>query len=114
MVRLLERLGVRSEKRRILMRRGALVALGMTAVVLVGCSSGETKISKSKSEKFVADQLNPKADKVTCPDGVTAKASVTYQCQVHYADGDHGTVTVHVQDDKGNVVVNPDDLHIVK
>jgi hypothetical protein len=92
---------------------GALSLVGMVVFVAVIAffGSSETKISKSKSERFVGDHLHPSAESVTCPDGITSKAGVTYECQVRYANGDTATATVHITDDKGNVTIAPEDLH---
>lgn len=93
---------------------GGLSVLAVIALLLVVAIAGtsHTKISKSKSERFVSEILNPKPESVVCPDGITARANTTYECQVRYADGSRGTVTVHVRDGEGNVTIGPGDLHV--
>ena len=91
------------------------IGLGMVVagLVLAGCGSNTT-ISKSKAESFVRGQLQPAPSSVSCPDEVEAKSGSTFECQVNYADGDRGHVTVHMTDDKGGVQVGPGDLHIAE
>ncbi len=83
----------------------------VAGLFLAGCGS-ETTISQSKAEGFVRGQLQPAPSVVSCPDDVEAEAGKTFECQVTYADGDRGRVTVHMTDDEGGVRVGPGDLDV--
>ena len=92
-------------------RPSRIVLLALAATTLAGCGS-ETTIATGKAEEFVRGQLQPAPSEVKCPDGVKAEEGKTFECNVSYADGDRGTVTVHMTDDEGGVQVGPGDLHL--
>ena len=92
-------------------RRFGIAFLALTPLFFAGCGS-ETTIAKGKAEDFVRDQLRPAPSGVRCPDDVKAERGKTFECDVNYADGNRGTVTVHMTDDDGGVRVGPGDLRI--
>lgn len=93
------------------MRRMFWLGVVLATAGLAGCS-GETTIDHAKAEKFLSDNLNPKAQSVTCPDGIKAKTGTTFECKIVYADGVNATATVHVTSDNGDVETKPEDLHL--
>ncbi len=89
-----------------------LVAVfAMTAVT--GC--GDVSIDKGKAEDLarkVANSGTVKLKTVTCPDGITAKKGASFNCDLVYADGAKGTITLQESDDKGSVHTATADIHV--
>ena len=95
-------------------RRSRFLVLALVAVILTsGCVvKRETKLSRQKTEGFVREQLSPRPDSVTCPDVEKIQNGAAFDCNVQYADGRSGTLTLHMIDDEGGVRFGPEDLRI--
>jgi hypothetical protein len=82
-------------------------------VALAGC--GSTTIDKGKAEKLArkaAGSGTVALKTVSCPSGLTAKKGASFDCDLVYADGTKGTITIHETDAKGNVQTGGTDIHI--
>ena len=95
--------------------RKAFTAVAVTGslVALTGC--GETKIDKGKAEglaRKVAGSGTVTLKTVSCPSGLAAKKGATFDCNLVYADGAKGTITIHQTDDSGNVRTGGTDIHV--
>jgi hypothetical protein len=100
-------------------RLGLAAAAVVPAFALAGCSS---TIDSSKANQLVRKAVangngTLKLKSVDCPDGVTAKAGATFTCKVsltQVSDGSvhSGTVTVHMTNSSGRVVVGPSDFQV--
>jgi hypothetical protein len=98
---------------------GVIAAAALPALVVSGCTS---EIDSGKASQLIRQAVAKgnglvKVRSVACPSGVTAKAGGTFDCkvtltQVSNGAAHSGTVTVHMTDSKGHVVVNPSDFHI--
>src|SRR5437870_1937714 len=90
-----------------------ITCLAVGAVLFGGC--GTTKIDHAKAEnlirKSVAGLGQTKVKSIKCPSNVKVKKGGTFTCRGTLENGAHGTVTVHMTDDKGKVVVYPSDYH---
>jgi hypothetical protein len=85
-------------------------------VALAGCSTGGIKIDKGKAEELVrkiAGSGTVPLKTVTCPSGEKAKKGATFDCDLVYADGTKGTITIHQTDDKGAIRTAGTDIHII-
>jgi hypothetical protein len=90
----------------------ALIAI-TAAVALAGC--GSTTIDKKKAEDLarqVADSGTVKTKSISCPSNVKVKRGGTFSCDLVYTDGTKGTITLHMNDDKGNVSTKGTDIKI--
>jgi hypothetical protein len=100
------------------MRRLTIVPLTLAAVALAGCSASvgtTTKIDPKKAEDLgrkVAGSGRIQLTSIKCPDGIEAKAGASFDCDITYADGATGTITLHETDDKGSVKTTGNDIHI--
>jgi hypothetical protein len=98
--------------------RSALVApLAASLVALCGCSAsvGGNKIDHKKAEdvaRKVAGSGTVQLKTVTCPSGVDAKKGADFDCDLVYADGTKGTITIHQTDDSGRISTAGTDIHI--
>jgi hypothetical protein len=90
------------------------VPLAVSLVALAaGC--GEVKIDSGKAEglaKKVAGTGTIKLTSATCPDNVKAKKGADFNCDLVYADGTKGTITIHQQDDTGSIRTAGTDIRI--
>ena len=96
------------------MRRLAAIPLATALVVAIsGC--GEVKIDSGKAEglaKKVAGSGTVKLTSVSCPDNIKAKKGADFDCNLVYADGTTGTITIHQQNDTGSIQTAGTDIHI--
>ena len=98
---------------------GVLAAAVLPVLALAGCTS---EIDNNKADQLIRQAVAKgngvvKVKSVNCPSGVTAKAGGTFDCKLtltQVSDGSthSGTVTVHMTDSKGHVVVSPSDFHV--
>jgi hypothetical protein len=85
----------------------------LLAALVAGC--GETQIDSGKAEDLarkVAGTGTVKLESVSCPDGIKAKKGEDFKCDLKYADGATGTITIHQEDDNGSVRTNAQDIHV--
>jgi hypothetical protein len=78
-----------------------------------GC--GETKIDKGKAEglaKKVAGSGTVKLTSASCPDDIKAKKGADFDCDLVYADGTKGTITIHQENDEGSIRTAGTDVHV--
>jgi hypothetical protein len=83
------------------------------AAMIAGC--GETTIDQKGAENLarkVANSGQVKLKSVSCPSGLKAKKGANFDCDLVYADGAKGTITLHQLDDKGHVRTTGADIHI--
>jgi hypothetical protein len=88
-----------------------VAALAMAA--LTGC--GGIEINKGKAEDLarkVAGSGTVHLKTVSCPAGVKAKKGASFDCDLVYADGTKGTITIHQTDDNGAVRTAGSDIHV--
>jgi hypothetical protein len=100
-------------------RLGLAAAALAPAFALAGCSS---TIDSGKANQLIRKAVangngSFKVKAVDCPGGVTAKAGGTFTCKVsltQVSDGSvhRGTVTVHMTNASGHVVIGPSDFHV--
>jgi hypothetical protein len=86
-----------------------------TALVVAVAGCGEVKIDSGKAEDLarkVAGSGTVKLTSVSCPDDIKAKKGADFDCDLVYADGTKGTITIHQQDDEGSVRTAGTDIHI--
>jgi hypothetical protein len=95
-------------------RRLLTVALAASLVALVaGC--GQAKIDHGKAEDLgrkIAGSGTVALKTISCPSDVKAKKGVDFDCDLVYADGTKGTITIHQLDDKGKIGTAGADIHI--
>jgi uncharacterized protein DUF4333 len=101
-------------------RRSLCVALA-TALAATGCnaslSTGDIKIDQKKTEglaRQIAGSGTVPVKSVSCPKGLKAKKGADFDCDLVYADGTKGTITIHQLDDKGRIRTSASDIHIAK
>lgn len=91
-----------------------VVPVLLAALLATGC--GETTIDSAKAEKFIADtvtdQVGAEVESVECPEGLVAKQGETFDCTVTGTDGSSGKAEVTEKDDKGNVNVSAQFVHV--
>ena len=83
------------------------------ACLIAGC--GEVKIDSGKAEDLarkVAGSGTVKLTSVSCPEDLKAKKGDDFDCDLVYADGTKGTITIHQQDDEGAIRTAGSDIHI--
>jgi hypothetical protein len=84
------------------------------ALALAGC--GETRIDAGKAEglirALVTERVGAKVATVACPEGITAKQGVTFECRVSGTDATKGNVVVTGRDSRGSVEVSAPFLHV--
>jgi hypothetical protein len=103
------------QSRRKPVRSAFTAAVAASLVALTGCSTGEIQIDKSKAEglaRKVAGSGTVALKTVTCPSGVKAKKGADFDCNLVYADGTKGTITIHQTDDTGGIRTAGTDVHI--
>ena len=86
-----------------------------TALVVAIAGCGEVKIDSGKAEGLaekVAGSGTVKLTSASCPDDIKAKKGADFDCDLVYADGTKGTITIHQQDDEGSVRTAGTDIHI--
>lgn len=86
-------------------------ALSAVLVLAAACSR-ETKIDSGKTETLIQDQVTPRPKAVTCPGDVSAERGKSFECGIEMQNGQRGTITVHMTDDKGRIRIGPGDLHL--
>jgi Domain of unknown function (DUF4333) len=95
-------------------RRLFAVPLAASLVALVaGC--GEIKIDQGKAEDLarkIADSGQVKTKTISCPSDEKAKKGADFDCDLVYADGTKGTITIHQRNDKGDIATAGADIHI--
>jgi hypothetical protein len=97
------------------MRRFLAVSLAVPLLLAGGCSSGEIKIDQKKAEglaRQIAGSGTVAVKTVSCPRGLKAKKGADFDCNLVYADGTKGTITLHQVDDKGRLHTSGTDIHI--
>jgi Domain of unknown function (DUF4333) len=95
-------------------RRSALV---LVALVLAGCGASEDGkvIDRAGAEGFarkVAGSGPIKLKSLECPDGQEAKAGESFDCDIEYADGAKGTITLHMTNDSGGLRTSAAEIHV--
>jgi hypothetical protein len=100
-------------------RLGLAAAALVPAFALAGCAS---TIDNGKANQLIRKAVASgdgtlKLKSVDCPGGVTAKAGGTFTCKVSLTQVSNGsvhsgTVTVHMTNSSGHVVVGPSDFHL--
>ena len=96
------------------MRRVFAVSLALPLVLAAGCGSADT-IDHKKAEELarkVADSGRVRLKSVSCPSGQKLKKGATFDCDLVYAEGTKGTITIHQTDDKGGIRTAGTDIHI--
>ena len=92
---------------------GLCLALAL-AGTLAGC--GETRIDADKTEDLIRDlvseQVGAKVATVACPEGITAKKGVTFECRVAGTDATKGNVVVTGRDSSGSIEVSAPFLRV--
>jgi hypothetical protein len=91
---------------------GLTLALA-SSVLVAGC--GEIKIDSGKAEglaKKVAGSGTVKLTSASCPDDIKAKKGADFDCDLVYADGTKGTITIHQTNDDGAIRTAGTDIHI--
>src|SRR3954463_12448855 len=86
-----------------------------TALVVAIAGCGEVKIDSGKAEdlaKKVANSGRVKLTSVSCPDDIKAKKGADFDCDLVYADGAKGTITIHQTNDGGGVQTAGTDVHV--
>ena len=86
-----------------------------TALVAAIAGCGDVKIDSGKAEDLarkVAGSGTVKLTSVSCPDDVKAKKGADFDCDLVYADGTKGTITIHQQDDEGHIATAGTDIRI--
>jgi hypothetical protein len=90
------------------------VSLAASLVALVaGC--GDIKIDQGKAEglaREVAGSGTVKLTSVSCPEDLKAKKGADFDCDLVYADGTKGTITIHQTDDEGAIRTTGSDIKI--
>jgi hypothetical protein len=83
-----------------------LVAAVAGVVVLLGSIAARSQLDMAAVEAQIATQLTDDtgvATTVDCPDSVAIAAGTTFTCTATAVDGQTSTVTVHQDDDQGNL-----------
>jgi hypothetical protein len=98
-------------------RRALVVTALLTvlATLAAGCSAGSIKIDRKKTEDLarkIAGSGSVPLKTVSCPNGVKATKGADFNCNLVYADGTKGTITIHQLDDKGRIRTAGTDIHI--
>ena len=86
----------------------------VVVVLLAGC--GDRTIDHEKAEELarkIADSGRVRLKSVSCPTGVKAKKGDTFDCDLVYAEGTRGTITIHQTDDKGSIRTAGRDIRLV-
>ena len=86
-----------------------------TALVVAIAGCGEVKIDSGKAEDLaekVAGSGTVKLTSVSCPDDIKAKKGDDFDCDLVYADGTKGTITIHQENDEGSIRTAGTDIHI--
>ena len=82
----------------LLVRFGALAALALTALGVLGC--GGVVIDHAKEEALIEENLQKsvgqKVSSVECPSGVGVEKGKTFECTVKLKGGKQETVTVKI------------------
>jgi hypothetical protein len=81
--------------------------------LIAGC--GEVKIDSGKAEDLarkVAGTGTIKLTSASCPEDVKAKKGDDFECDLVYADGTKGTITIHQTDDTGAIRTAGKDIRI--
>jgi hypothetical protein len=101
--------------------RRSLCAALATALAATGCnaslSTGDIKIDQKKAEglaRQIAGSGRVPLKSVSCPQGLKAKKGADFDCDLVYADGTTGTITIHQLDDKGRIRTSATDVHVAK
>ena len=91
---------------KLLGRAGALSAVALTGLLVVGC--GETVIDSAKTEAAIEQNLRratgQKVSSVDCPSGVEVKAGATFECTVDLA-GKQETATLKIVNSNADIEV---------
>jgi hypothetical protein len=84
--------------------RGLAGVAIVAAVAAAGCGTKNVNTDKAASEieKGLIQQLGVKGVEVSCPDDVEAKEGDTFECTAK-SQGESATISVHQQDDDGNI-----------
>ena len=93
----------------------SLAVSGAIACVALIAGCGEVKIDSGKAEglaRKVAGSGTVKLTSVSCPDNVKAKKGADFDCDLVYADGTKGTITIHQTNDDGAIRTAGTDVHI--
>jgi hypothetical protein len=86
-------------------RIGAVVALGIAAVLVVGC--GETVIDSTNLEETVEQNLERSQRQavraVECPSEQEVVVDATFTCTVEYSDGGEATATLRIRNEDADL-----------
>lgn len=87
-------------------RLGAILAIGIAAVLAVGC--GETLIDHTKAEALLKENIHPEGTQVAsvdCPSDVKVEKGEIFRCSVKLANGGEETATVKVVNDSADIAI---------
>lgn len=86
-------------------RIAVIAALGVAAVLVVGC--GETVIDPAKLEDTVQQSLEGSQGQgvkaVECPSDQEVVVDATFTCTVQYSDGREATVTLKIRNEDADL-----------
>jgi uncharacterized cupredoxin-like copper-binding protein len=71
-----------------------------------------TTINSEKAVMFLKDSIHPTPRSASCPSGITAVKGGTFICNVVFADGVPGIVTVHMTNGSGGVSIGNADIRL--
>ena len=95
------------------MRCAAAAAALAGLIALTGC--GDTKIDSEKAEglaREIAESGTVPVKSVSCPEDVTAEKGKDFSCDLEYDDGTKAKITIHQQDDEGNITAAGTDIQL--
>jgi hypothetical protein len=98
----------------VIRRLSASLAASLVALT-VGC--GELTIDSGKAEglaRKVAGAGKRKLVSVSCPEGVKAKKGADFDCDLVFARGIEGTITIHQANDDGAIRTGGADIRVAK
>jgi hypothetical protein len=96
-----------------MLRPTTALLVPVLACLIAGC--GEIKIDSGKAEDLarkIAGSGKIELTSVTCPDDVKAKKGADFECDLVYAEGTKGTITIHQTDDEGAIRTAGTDIKI--
>jgi hypothetical protein len=97
------------------MARLPVVVLAALALAGCGASTDEKVIDRHGAENFarqVAGSGPIKLKSLECPGGQQARAGGSFDCDVEYADGAKGTITLHMTNDDGGLRTSAAEIHV--
>jgi hypothetical protein len=96
-------------------RRGVVLLLVLTAVVLAGCSSTlDPRSGQQLIRGVVARYKIGRVDSVSCPSGLPATVGTAFDCHVEISPASgkrvSGTITVHIVKGPRVAILGPEDF----